>query len=307
MDTLDFVATLQHWPDVPGNPCRPFEALLSAPAPFGCTAWKVPLKSAGLICYWVKLRYHDITGELNTTQQGIAKMRAVVDGWLAQAGLTIDDFLLSRIDYDFNFWLPPSMGYRLIETMQNLPHRAMRMDKTDFPLSVYYQCKSRHAQLYRKDKERDEKGFVVQDYEEGMLRQEIQCHSNHIRYQKRRYGVPRTWDGWVNIQRENFYLTHAKPIFPKGDFYTLDRACKIVEAEETLTPLNQKRLIDSLTQIHTQGMAEWKAAHSTNTAKKYLRQLETLNVNPLTIKQNPQKIDFIPNPFYGVWKGGAAV
>ncbi len=307
MDTMDLVVTLPEWPDVPGSPCLPFEALQSVPAPVGCRTWKTPLKEAHLVCYWIKLSYHSITGELNTTQQGIAKMHTIANDWLGKVGLSIDDFRLARIDYDFNFWLPPWVGYRLIETMQNLPPHAMRMDKTKFPLSVYYLCKSRHAQLYRKDKERDEKGYEVQDYEEGMLRQEIQCHANHVRYQQRRYGVPRTWDGWVNIQRENYYLTHAKPIFPKGDFYTLDRACKIIEAEEMLTPLNQKRLIDSLTQIHTQGMAEWKATHSTNTVKKYLGQLETLDINPLTIKDNPQGIDFIANPFYGVWKGGAAI
>ena len=308
MDTIDFVATLPKWPDVPENPCRPFEALKSVPAPLGCTTWSTALGNAGLVCYWIKLRYHDITGELNTTQQGIAKMRAVVDGWLGQVGLSLDDYRIARIDYDYNFYLPQGVSEILIDTMQQLPQKAMSMSKSYFPNSVYYLCKSRHAQLYRKDKERREKGHKVSPIEMGLVRQEVQCHSSHVKYWFKHYGLTRTWDNWVTLEREAYFLTHAKPIFPAGDFYTVDRASAIIQADQNLKPLEKKKLVDTLVLVQNHGMDALRTAHATNTTKKYLSQLEALNINPLTIKENLWGVDFIANPFYGVQsKGGAAI
>lgn len=94
-------------------------------------------------------------------------MRSVVDGWLASAGLSLNDFLLWRIDYDYNFYMEHEESDVLMNTMQQLSSRNMRMkkwgeeneendendEKEKKDPSVYYMSKSRHAQLYEKDKE----------------------------------------------------------------------------------------------------------------------------------------------------------
>lgn len=303
---MDTISTFAVYDPTDGNATQ-YELLPSVPAPFGCKAWLHPL-SGPVMCCCVKLQVHNVTGELNTTQSGINHMRATVDNWLAQVGLPIDDFQLSRIDYDYNFYLPAQVSEVLVETMQQLPQRAMSMSKADFPHSVYFLCKSRHAQLYRKDKERREKGAKVSPSQEGLVRQEVQCHASHVKYWFKHYGLTRTWGNWVTLEREAHYLTHAKPIFPAGDFYTLDKASAIIQADPTLKQLEKKKLIDSLLLVQNSGIDALRAAHATNTVKKYLGQLEALNVNPMTIKENLWGVDFIANPFYHLQaKGGVAV
>ena len=118
----------------------------------------------------------------------------------------------------------------------------------------------------------------------------------------------RTWDNWVTLEREAYYLTHAKPFFPAGDFYTLDKASAIIQNDPNLKQLEKKKLVDSLILIQNNGMDALRVAHATNTVKKYLGQLEALNVNPMTIKENLWDVDFIANPFYyRQKKGGVTV
>lgn len=302
MDTLELIATYPPW-DISA---QRYDLLPDVSAPFGCTAWLHNIKDSYLRTCSIKIKVHTVTHELNTTQAGIVKLRSVVDTWLAAVGLTVDDFALFRIDYDYNFYLPPLLSDILMETMQQLPSRTMHMTKASFTKSVYYSCKSKHVQLYRKDKERREKVGLVQAFEDGLLRQEVQCHPPHTRYQLRQYGLMRIWDNWVTLERENHYLTHAKTIFIPGDFYSLDRAFSIIRADTTLKPLQQKRLMDALITVQNGGMDRLNAEHSTNTVKKYLNQLAALNINPLTIKPNLWSVDFIANPFYSVHPKGRA-
>lgn len=301
MDTISLFAVY----DLSDSLAARYGLLPGVPAPLGCKAWFHTL-SGPMMCCCVKLQVHSITGELNTTQNGIDRMRAAVDGWLGQAGLTINDFQLSRIDYDYNFHLPAQVSEVLMDTMQQLPQRAMSMSKADFPRSVYYLCKSRHAQLYRKDKERREKGCPVSPSQEGLVRQEVQCHAGHVKYRSKHYGLARTWDNWVTLEREAYYLTRAKPIFPAGDFHTLDKASAIIQTAPHLKQLEKKKLVDSLILIQNSGMDALRAAHAANTVKKYLGQLEALNVNPMTIKENLWGIDFIANPFFRPQATGGA-
>lgn len=303
MDTISLFAVY----DFSDSLATQYDLLPSVPAPVGCKAWLHPL-SRLVMCCCLKLQVHNVTGELNTTQSGINRMRAALDSWLGLAGLTVDDFQLSRIDYDYNFYLPAQVSEVLMDTMQQLPQRAMSMSKADFPHSVYFLCKSRHAQLYRKDKERREKGRPVCPSQEGLVRQEVQCHASHVKYWLKHYGLMRTWDNWVTLEREAHYLTRARSIFPAGDFRTLDKASAIIQADPNLKPLEKKKLVDTLILVQNHGMDALKTAHATNTVKKYLGQLEALNVNPMTIKDNLWGVDFIANPFYHLQaKGRAAV
>ncbi len=139
-----------------------------------------------------------------------------------------------------------------MKAMQQLPTRTMRMEKEDYPYSVYYVNKSRHAQWYDKKLERLEKGKEYTVHEEFLVRQEVQCHSRHIKYMAKYKGVPRTWDTWVSVEREEYYLTHARPVFPVGDFYSMDKAEAIINAS-SLTPYFKRRLIEVLALVHNEG------------------------------------------------------
>ena len=294
MDTIDLFRVYGPWEDP-----KPYTTLKKSAAPAGCTAWIRSLKGTKNHICWFKIQCHEQIGYDTATAQDIADLRAVVSGWLAHAGLSLDDFTLARIDYDYNFWLPPDEAEVLLETMQQLATRTARMKKWDGTKepTVYYQCKSRHVQLYRKDKERKDKKKVVKPEEECMCRQEVQCHTGRIKYMRRKYGLVRDWDNWVTPEMEAYYLTSAESVFPLGDFYTLDGAAAIIQAS-SLSPTHQKRLIEMLAIIQKNTVHALKDFACRNTLKKYYTLLKAINVNPLTIKPNGKGVTYIENPFF---------
>ena len=297
MDTIDFFRVYHFWEDP-----KPFIALKANPIE-GCKAWITSIKKSKSHICWFKIQCHKFIGYGVATEQDIAYLRSVVDSWLTHAGLSLDDFMLFRIDYDYNFYMEHEQSEVLIKTMQQLSSRNMRMKKWDEVKkpTVYYQNKSRHAQLYLKDKERREKGFKVSAEERCLCRQEVQCHVGRIKYMRKRYGIPRDWDSWVTPQMEAEYLTTAEQIYTSGDFYTLDGAASIIEAS-SLSPCRKARLKEMLSIIQSGTMDALKKRFSYNTIKKYLTMLKELNVNSLTIKTNPEDnpygITYIANPFF---------
>lgn len=298
MDTICFFRVYP-FKENPG----PYIALKENPID-GCKAWITSLKGTKSHICWFKIRCHTYLGYGTPTMQDIAHLRSIVDGWLAHAGLCLDDFTLSRIDYDYNFYMDHDTSDVLMLTMQQLSKRIMRMDKWDEieEPTVYYLCKSRHAQLYCKDQEREQKGFSISQLEEDLCRQEVQCYSGRIKYMQREYGLIRSWENWVTPQMEAEYLTTAEPVFLAGDFYTLDGAADIIEASSSLSPTLKARLREMLTIIQNETMDALKKRSSPNTIKKYRAILKDLNVNPLTIKanrkDNPHGITYIENPFF---------
>lgn len=273
-----------------------YEMLSMIRPPTGCKTWNSTIERCHARVCWVKINCHDIIGLQTPSTEDVDHLRAHVDSYLGAVSLSVNDFNLSRVDYDFNFYLDAHVSEALIDAMQSLPPRAMRMDKLNVTDSVYYQCKSRHAQLYCKDVERAAKGYVVKVWENGLCRQEVQCHAAHIKYMRGQYGVLRTWDNWVTVERENHYLTTAKSIFPPGDFCTLAAAQTLIDLDANLTPYFKRRLMEVLGLIQQQGMGTLLEKYCRNTIKRYLNQLKPLNINPLTIRDS-FGIDFIENPF----------
>ncbi|MDE7243614.1 MAG: hypothetical protein K2O18_06520 [Oscillospiraceae bacterium] len=298
MDTIDFFRVYG-----PHEDQKAYTKLKKAAAPAGCKAWIRTLKGTKNHICWFKIQCHEQLGYSTPTKQDIANLRSIVDGWLACADLSLDDFTLARIDYDYNFYMSPDEADLLLNTMQQLSTKTARMEKwngTSDP-TVYYQCKSRHMQLYRKDKERKDKKKPVKAEEECMCRQEVQCHSGRIKYMRRKYGLVRDWDNWVTPEMEAYYLTAAESVFPSGDFYSLDRAAAIIQAS-SYSDCKKKRLQEMLAIIQKDTVAALKDFACPNTIKKYFAMLKELNVNPLTIKVNPEDnpsgITYIKNPFF---------
>lgn len=308
MDTIDFFRVYGPYEDP-----KPYITLKNLAAPAGCKAWIHSLKGGKSHICGIKIQCHKQLGYTTATAQAIAYLRSVVDGWLALAGLCLDDFVLSRIDYDYNFWMEPAEADMLLCTMQQLSTRTARMEKWDGinKPTVYYQCKSRHVQLYRKDEERKDKGYAVETEEDGMCRQEVQCFAGRIKYMYRKYGLVRDWGNWVTPEMEAAYLTAAESVFPLGDFYTLDGAVDIIQ-NSNLSNCHKKRLNEMLVIIQNETIHALKDFACRNTIKKYFAMLKELNVNPLTIKDNPvdnpTRITYIANPFWAAHaKGGAGV
>ena len=172
----------------------------------------------------------------------------------------------------------------------------MRMKKEDFPPSVYYMCKARHFQIYDKGLERIDKGKYIRPWEVDVLRQEVQCHSDHIRY-KAKCGLQSTWDNWVNLDLQAYYLKNAKPIFPKGNFYSLNQALEIVSSSG-FNSAKKKHLCKDLVLVSIGGLDALKEFYSPNTYKNHLACFEKLGVSPLTLPSKYKHLGKIKNPFF---------
>ena len=186
----------------------------------GYSTWITNVKNLDQSCAWIKINCHELLRVQNVSKDDIETLTKFLDRQLIKIGLSRHDFNINRIDYDYNVVVSKAKRKALLEILDGLPKRAMRMKKEDFPPSVYYMCKARHFQIYDKGLERIDKGKYIRPWEVDVLRQEVQCHSDHIRY-KAKCGLQSTWDNWVNLDLQAYYLKNAKPIFPKGNFYSL--------------------------------------------------------------------------------------
>ena len=173
----------------------------------------------------------------------------------------------------------------------------MRMDRAKFPQSVYYMCKSRHFQIYDKVSERIAKGKHIKPWEVHILRQEVQCFAPHIRHIKEYRELMPTWDNWVDIDLQTHYLKNTKPIFPQGDFYSLEQALEIIN-NSNLGPAKKRNLSDDLICVAMWGLDAMKESHSLNTYKDHLNCFEELGISPLTLPTKYKHLGKIVNPFF---------
>lgn len=278
-----------------------YDKLPAITSPPGCKSWHTAINRLDLRLCWIKVNCHDICNYNKATRASVRKLTRTVKQWLGCVGLTVDDFTMSRIDYDYNVYLLHGEGNAIMDAMQLLPSRALRMDKSPIPSSVYYLCKSRHAQWYDKEAERRAKGQAVKPRQHNLVRQEVQCLSRHIRYMQKKYGLLRTWDNWVSVGMEAHYLTTARPVFPPGDFRSLNAAADIIQ-RSTLTPYYKRRLVEVLSLVRSNGFDTLTETYSRNSVKNYLGKLAALNICPLLLDDSCG-IDHAANPFR---RGGAA-
>lgn len=272
--------------------------LLSSDLPeIGYSIWTTNIQNLDQFCVWIKINCHELLRVQNVSKEDIKTMTNFLDRQLAKIGLTRHDFNVMRIDYDYNVAVNKTEREALIETLSKLPQRAMRMDRAKFPQSVYYMCKSRHFQIYDKVNERIAKGKYIKPWEANVLRQEVQCLAPHIRHMKVYHGLMPTWDNWVDLDLQAHYLKNTKPIFPRGDFYSLDQALDIINSSD-FRSAKKRHLCDDLIRVAMWGLDAMKESCSRNTYKNHLACLEKLGVNPLTLPSKYRRLDKVENPFF---------
>lgn len=293
MDTICLCKTFDADDELAPN----YKSLLFTAPPIGCTVWMKRIPRSPLICLWVKISCHELLEVQNLSDSDVEKMTAVVNDWLGTVSLTVNDLNVNRIDYDYNVLLSENTREAVIDLLSGLPQRAMRMQKDVFPGSVYYVCKSRHAQVYDKTKERRDKHKKPKAWEEDICRQEVQCLNGHIKHMKRYYGLQPVWSNWVCLGMQEKYLRDAKPIFPKGDFYTMEAAVAIIQASN-LKPAKKRKLCNDLQIVVDGGLDALKETYCLNTYKDHLNCLESLGVNPLTLPAKYRDIGKVENPFF---------
>ena len=261
---------------------------------FGYLTWVRSNQNLDQSCAWIKINCHELLRVQNISKDDIKTMTNFLDDQLAKIGLTRHDFNVNRIDYDYNVAVNETEREALIDILGGLPQRVMRMNRAEFPQSVYYMCKARHFQIYDKVNERIAKGKHIKPWEADILRQEIQCHASHIRYMKKCRGLLSTWDNWVNLDLQAHYL---RKYSPKGNFYSLNQALEIINSSD-YSPAKKRNLCDDLICVAMGGLDSMKDSLSINTYKNHLDCFEKLGVSPLTLPLKYKHLGKIDNPFF---------
>ena len=98
------------------------------------------------------------------------------------------------------------------------------------------------------------------------------------------------------MERQAEYLANTKDLIPIGDFYSLNFAKALVVASvfKEREKVFFKRLLEEMSNMD---METAKTMVSFNTYKKYVKKLEMLNINPITIPEE-MKLDHIPLPLF---------
>lgn len=282
-------------------------ALLSGEPPIGCCIWAKRLPGLATMCIWIKINCHDVLHTVNTTQKDIDYLTNIITNWLNKYGIILDEFNVSRVDYDYNIICrAPQI---VLNILRQTPERAMQMDRTLYfsigdnedadaqVQTVYYACQSRHAQVYDKEAERDAKHRQPKEWEVGVLRQEVQCHHAHIKHMKRYYGLLPSWDNWITLQMQEMYLRNTEAMFPHEDFYSMPVAKNVVNASP-YGSAKKRKLCEDLELVASDGLLAMKKRYkSLNTYKDHMRCFKELQINPMTI---PPKygIDYLENPLF---------
>lgn len=240
-------------------------------------------------------------GVLNISPLHIHLMESQLNGWLGNIGLTLADWTVTKVDYAYNAVMHDRVeAEALLEALQNCPKQADYMvRKSTYATGISSRNrskthKSRAFNVYDKNAERKAKKQQPKPHEVDVIRMEAQVRSEHLKYKKRK-GIPRTWDAWVNWTRRAEYMTRGFKYIMRGDYYSLPAAIDIVSASGYKKG-EKKSLCRYLEEVYHHGMSDVTFPSSPNTRTKYNNMLYALGVNPLTL--NPDYgIRCIPSPF----------
>jgi len=205
---------------------------------------------------------------------------------------------VSRIDYKVDILVLEKMS-----TYLNLLNRHSRRfnymrKKTEYETSLRLSNKYGKTNLnfYDKYEERNSKNKEAEKYE-GILRLEIQCKPTMLNKEQQKYIETEKQEGriktideyWNKEAMELYYFEFLKSYLYEGDYYNRDMYKELVN-NSTLTELEKKRLIRfSLMESRygINGLVDKKKI-SYYTVRKYVKMLNDLDINPITIPDDSE-------------------
>ena len=240
----------------------------------------------------------------NTSAQDIRNLLHLLEHLLAYGGYTLDDMVVSRIDYCYNIRIEDDSTRKLLfQLLQKCPTKALyTMRGVNYATSIYSKSKSKSkgVNVYDKTSERIAKYLTTgsssdlpQAYEQDMIRAELQIKANNLKYMAHR-GVRRSAKNWIHLGMEYYYLDKLYGMFPKGNFYTFTHAEKIIDSS-TYKKKMKERLKGFIRIIADKDMDTARAQISYNTYRRYLDMLSAIGVNPITIQEDCG-ISYIQSP-----------
>ena len=241
------------------------------------------------------------------TKADIEEIKDEVNKYLFSTGTSVDDYKVCRVDYCHNIVIDDDkqrqclfelLNKMRIDTNYLRPPTNQAKMTTDYPMGVLRYNSCRSFQYYDKNSERINNGAIIMPYEKNVLREEYQMMCYSIMYQRKRLKLPDTFDFWLDLDTENYFLVEARKILPKADFWSLDKAIEIINSSD-YKPTMKAKLIDYIVEVSkAKRMYKMSPNHpNSQTLKRYVDRLVAINVNPVTIDKK-WGFEHIETPMY---------
>lgn len=170
-----------------------------------------------------------------------------------------------------------------------------------YETSQYHHSKSVEFIIYSKNEEREAKNEKLEAYEENVIRYELRLKNDHLN------GMARSDKGKARPKKLKEYFKdelyfgymkkHIYPIIGKGDYYKITKAEKIIENSH-FSRKKREKLRAFLVKISENSIDAPKKHLHEKTHKKYLKDLESIGINPILIPKNRKDYpSFMKNPF----------
>lgn len=213
-----------------------------------------------------------------------------------------------RIDYSVNIITPDVALYIELFQRCNQPNKYYKAPKSKIDYkrrqldnSLYLITKGFSLNFYNKEEEVIASGYDQKQIDDAkdILRIEVQCEKSKI------YNLKKNNDDIISTELFNFIgLDLAREVLTdyydktigSGDYYSLNEAKKIINAQLDITDSMKKKLIDHLKYINNyKSIYEAKKALKNNPLfNDYLKRIRALNINPVIIPRS-KKIPFLAN------------
>lgn len=212
--------------------------------------------------------------------------------------------MLKRIDFRLDIKLSDEdrrLYFRLLEKTQTKRGWLCKINANLYKKSsVYYKSKSRTSSsvklnIYDKEQERKDTGNTPSEYEEDVVRVEVQVENRHLRYQNSINGIPKKIENYLSAEvMRRYFKKYILPILHIGNYYDIGSATNIINKNISKTQ-DKEGLREFLVCISKQNIDSAKGIYSEYLFRKYMKILAELEINPILIPKNCNR-KFFENP-----------
>ncbi|AOY54879.1 hypothetical protein [Clostridium perfringens] len=208
------------------------------------------------------------------------------------------ELVLYRLDYRYDAIIESSKERDvLIKLFNKNKIRVNYMRKIKkYKSSVRYYSKSRSDNIYDKEAERIAKKKEVKYFEKNVIRFEAQIKHEHLRYNKKKYGIAMKLQEYFTFEKYVKYMDKMiVSVLKTGDYYNLYNASKIIKNFD-INEKDKKILIEFLkfTSLKRSLTASYEK-FGRYKYEKCINLLSIMDINPIIIPEK-DRISFIKNP-----------
>jgi hypothetical protein len=134
-------------------------------------------------------------------------------------------------------------------------------------------------------------GQTVRPGEEGVLRFEIALINGHLKYNKKKKGMPKELQTYLNEELHLEYMRKIVAVFFPGNFYYLSDAERILE-ERRVKQVDRKLIRKIMVIMSEEGYEGVKEVFTKNEVDKCMRILREANIHPVPIPKNEKVLGY---------------